>query len=461
MTQRSDEPLTSRFALPRRAMLRGIVGGAAVALALPPLEAMMDANGVAYAGGVAIPKRFGVFFWGNGVKRDRWTPSGTGAGYALSPELMPLAEVRDYVSVVSGMHIRTGNERGHHAGTVGILSGAPMIPQDPRGAPYASTFSAPSIDQVVARALAEIEPTRFRSLEVGVTAQVVRGEGTTLHYLSHNGPDNANPPSYSPRAVFDRIFGDGFADPGGDPDPRLRLRRSILDAVMGDARALSSRVGATDRIRVEQHLESIRTLERQVALIEAMPTPLAACEAPGRPADMSDTQFADISRTMSDLVAMALACDQTRVFSNMFSGSVSVAVYRALGHDTNHHSLTHDEAGDQPQVHDITVFIMRQLAYLLSALRAVPIGDGNLLDHCAILASTDVSDGRGHTIDDYPILVCGGGGGALRTPGVHVRRPDENTSKVLLTLLRAMDLPMTEFGRGGGRVTDVVPELLA
>ena len=102
-----------RFTLNRRTVLRGMLGGAAIAVALPPLEAMFDVNGTAYAGGETIPKRFGVFFWGNGVKKDRWNPSGTGADYPLSPALEPLAAVKEYVSVVSGMDIKTGNERGH------------------------------------------------------------------------------------------------------------------------------------------------------------------------------------------------------------------------------------------------------------------------------------------------------------------------------------------------------------
>ncbi|AKF10550.1 DUF1552 domain-containing protein [Sandaracinus amylolyticus] len=451
-----------RFTLNRRTVLRGMLGGAAIAVALPPLEAMFDVNGTAYAGGETIPKRFGVFFWGNGVKKDRWNPSGTGADYPLSPALEPLAAVKDYVSVVSGMDIKTGNERGHHAGAVGILSGSPMISQDPMGAPYASTFSAPSIDQVVARAFAETSPTRFRSLEIGITQQVVRGEGTTLHYLSHNGPDNANPPIYSPRAVFDRIFGDGFTDPSTTPtiDPRLALRRSILDAVMSDARAIESRVSSTDRMRIQQHLESVRTLERQIELIETMPPPIDACMRPEAPGTFDSFDYRPISRTMSDLVAMALACDQTRVFSNMFSGGVSLAVYRALGAGENHHSLSHDEAGDQPMMQNITRYIMEEFAYQLEALRAIPVGDGNLLDHCAILASSDVADGRAHSIDDYPVLVAGRAGGRLRS-GVHVRRLGDNTSKILLSILQALDLPFTQFGNRGGQVSETVSELMA
>ena len=431
-------------------------------LALPPLDAMFNDNGTAYADS-PIPKRFGLFYWGNGVKVDRWNPSGTGPGYPLSSELAPLAPVKDYVSVVSGMRIMTGNERGHHAGTVGIVSGAPMIPQDPMGAPYASTFSAPSIDQVVASHIGDA--TRFRSLELGVSRHVVTGEGTTLRYLSHNGPDSANPPEYSPAALFDRIFGTGFVAPDttAEPDPRLRLRRSILDAVMVDAAALRVKLGSVDKARLDQHFEGIRTLERQIARLEEMPDPpaLAACMAPGSPSDPGRDQITEISQVMSSLLAMALACDQTRVFSNMFSGSVSYTPYSMVGASDGHHGLTHDEPGDQPVVHAITTYIVEQFAGMLDALRNVTEGDGNLLDSCVILASSDTADGRGHTIDDYPILVAGKGQGALAHPGVHFRSAGQNTSRVLLSLLQAMDLPYTEFGEGGGHVTTPCSEILA
>jgi hypothetical protein len=443
-------------------MLRGLAGGAAVTLALPPLDAMLNGNGTAYAD-QPIPKRFGLFYWGNGVKVDRWNPSGTGPGYPLSSELAPLSSVKDYVSVVSGMNIRTGNERGHHAGTVGIVSGAPMVPQDPMGAPYASTFSAPSIDQVVAGHIGEA--TRFRSLELGVSRHVVTGEGTTLRYLSHNGPDSANPPEYSPAALFDRIFGTGFVAPDtmAEPDPRLRLRRSVLDAVLIDAAALRVKLGSVDKARLDQHFDGIRTLERQIARLEEMPDPppLAACMAPGSPSDPGRDQITEISQVMSSLLAMALACDQTRVFSNMFSGSVSYTPYGMVGATDGHHGLTHDEPGDQPVVHAITTYIVEQFAGMLDALRNVTEGDGNLLDSCVILASSDTADGRGHTISDYPILVAGRGQGALAHPGVHFRSDGQNTTRVLLSLLQAMDLPYTEFGQGGGHVTAPCSEILA
>ncbi|HKU43418.1 MAG TPA: DUF1552 domain-containing protein, partial [Polyangiales bacterium] len=251
----------------RRTLLRGLAYGGAVSVALPVLECMLDGSGRALAQGAPLPKRFGVFFWGNGVRMARYLPSTTGS-YELSETLKPLANVKDYVSVVSGYDIKTGNQRGHHAGCVGILSGAPMISQDPKGAPYASTFSAPSIDQVVAASVGKL--TRFKSLEVGVSKNVTTGEGTTLRYLSHNGPDNPNPPEYSPKALYARVFGTGFSAPNQTPsiDPKLALRRSVLSAVREDATALRARLGRNDQQRLDQHFESIRALENQISTTE-------------------------------------------------------------------------------------------------------------------------------------------------------------------------------------------------
>jgi hypothetical protein len=450
----------------RRTVLRGVVGGAAVGIGLPPLEAMFNANGTAYAQGAAIPKRFGVFFWGNGVKLDRWTPTMTGGAWMPSPALQPLfdAKINDYVSIVSGMDIKTGNPRGHHAGTVGILSGAPMVVQTPSmNAPYASTFSAPSIDQVAANAIGMT--TKFKSLEVGVSKRVDGVEGTTLHYLSHNGPDSANPPEYDASKVFNRIFGADFVAPaaGAAPMPVVDvskvLRKSVLDAVQVDIASLRAKVGTADKARLDQHTENIRSIENRLATT-TMPgaAAQAMCSKPTNPGsfpDMSGREMIEERMTgMSALIAMALACDQTRVFSVMFSGSVCGTVYWQVGATSGHHDLTHNEAGDQPTVHAATVFTMKQLGILLTALKGVSEGAGNLLDNTAIIASTDVADGKLHSITDYPIVVAGKAGGALKYPGVHYRSAThENTSTVLMSLLRAVGVPLTTFGQMGGQVT--------
>lgn len=443
----------------RRTLLRGFAYGSAIGIGLPVLETMLDSHGRAFADGTPLPKRFGVFFWGNGVRLAQYTPSTTGA-YTLSDTLQPLANVRDYVSIASGFDIKTGNERGHHAGCVGILSGAPMLSQDPKGAPYASTFSAPSIDQVVAASAGK--STRFRSLELGVSKNVTTGEGTTLRYLSHNGPDNPNPPEYSPKALYARLFGMGFTAPNAQPaiDPKLALRRSVLSAVRDDATALRARLGKSDQQRIDQHFESIRALENQLSASQSAAPPPAACMQPDQPLDSAgDQNLTATNLAMSKLLSLALACDQTRVFSLMFSGSVGGTSYPELKISGNHHSLTHDEPNDQPQVQSITKFIMQRFATLLETLKGVPEGTGNLLDNMVILASTDVSEGQPHSINNYPILIAGGGGGALVHPGVHVKTKSGNASDVLLTLLQAMDLPLSTFGQKGGQSSSPVAAL--
>ena len=450
-----------KLILNRRTVLRGALGGVGISVGLPPLEAMFNANGTAYAqSNAAIPKRLGLFFWGNGVKLDRWVPGTTGAGWTPSPSLQPFATagVKDYVNVVTGMNIKSGNERGHHSGLTGIMSGAALVAEPHPNSNYVSTFSQPSIDQVAAGVIGTT--TRFKSLEVGVSKKVVDGEGTTLHYLSHNGPDSFNPPEYNPVNVFNRLFGTDFVPPmGGTPvvDVTKTLRKSVLDAVLADMNTLKGRVGATDKIRLDSHMNNVRSLEnRLVSATPTLPPGSTACVRPAQPTKPSTSGGEPIKATnkaMSDLIAMALACDQTRVFSVMFSGSVGYTVFSDIGITTGHHDLTHDEAGDQPQVQASTVYTMEQFAVLLAALKAIPEGAGNLLDSCAILASSDTADGRDHSITNYPILIAGSAGGKLKYPSVHYKSNGENTTMVLLSILRSVGLSLTEFGTGGGRVT--------
>jgi hypothetical protein len=429
--------------LNRRTLLRGIAGGAAVSIALPPLEIFMNANGTAYADGSAFPKRFGVFFWGNGVIPSKWNPRGEGAGWELSEQLMPLANVKSEITVVSGTNVLTGNSIPHWSGTAGILSGAPLIVRGDEG-----TFSTPSIDQVLAQRIGG--ETRFKSLEIGVRPS----EG-----LSYNGADSRNPPESSPRRLFERLFGGGFQLPGAEPihDPKLRLRRSVLDAVMSDAQRVMPRLSTKDRARLDQHLTGVRELERRIARLEENPPSFEACALPRMPAESypdidGRPQLSEISRIMGEILAMALACDQTRVFTNVFTYPVNNVLF--AGTPAGHHQLTHDEPGDQPTVSRIVQAIMTELAAFLEALRAVPEGEGTLLDHCAVLCTSDTSFGRLHALEDYPILIAGTASGAL-VKGIHYRSATgENSSRVLLTLLRAMGVPLAEFGVEGGRVTE-------
>jgi hypothetical protein len=435
-------------------LLRGLLAGGAVAVGLPALEVFLGPNGDALADGSGFPTRFGWWFFGNGVHANRWVPAGNGPDYELSEQLAPLASVKDEVSVVSGLRIDLPNSVPHGSGPAGVLYGGPL--KNVGDSFDNSTFGAPTLDQVVAQAFGDA--TRFRSLEVSVER--------TTKTLSYAGPSAPNPPEFSPAALFQRLFGAGFVEPGSEPifDPNLRLRRSVLDAVSEDAKSLQKRVSASDRLRLQQHYDGIRALEQQIAKLEEDPPNLASCKKPAAPLDDypdqdGRPQMSAIHRVHADMLAMALACDATRAFSLMFSKPVSNVLYP--GAPAGHHQLTHDEPGEQPEVHKIILQIVSELAYFIEALRSVPEGDGTLLDHMALLALSDCSYGKSHAIDNYPLLVVGGCNGALKR-GIHYHAPTpESASKLGFTLLRALGIPATSFGTDKGVVMDGISELEA
>lgn len=441
----------SKFTLSRRTLLRGMLKGAAVSLALPPLEAMLNLHGDALADGTPLPTRFGVWFWGNGVRPERWVPEGTGAGWTPSEELAPLAGLRDYVSVVSGCEIKTGTHP-HHSGMTGIMTGAPLYQVGTVRDTIVSTFATQSIDQLAADWYEGATP--FRSLELGITHFRGTDEGTTFQHLSHNGPNNPNPAEYSPRELYARLFGADF-------QPQVNLARaSVLDAVSEQIGRLQQRVGARDRVRLEQHFDSVRTLEQRV---EADPS---ACGLPSAPTSdhpdiMGREQIAPKNETMSQLLALALACDLTRSFSVLFSTAGSGVIVWQAGALNSLHQICHDEALPQPTVHAATVFTMEQLATFLGVLRDTPEGDGSLLDRCSILCTTELADGWRHSNQEFPILIAGKGGGRLRG-GVHYRSTQrESTSRAVLTALRGGGIDIDAFGQGAGRATDSLGDLEA
>ncbi|MBL8604013.1 MAG: DUF1552 domain-containing protein [Myxococcales bacterium] len=451
-----------RIRLTRRSVLRGLFGGAAVSLALPPLEAMFDANGLAYADGPP-PTRFALWFWGNGIRRAQWLPTGTGTAWQPRSETEPLATpaLKPYVSPVTGFEIKTATHP-HHSGMTGILTGQRYHQLGTTRDTIVSTCAGPTIDQVVAQRLWDNPMTRgrFRSLEVGVCRFTGTDEGTTFQHLSHNGPNNVNAAEYEPRRLFNRLFG---AEVIGSQV--AAARRSVLDAVRGDLTALSQRVSAADRMRLAQHTESIRAIELRLAAGPSLQCSTPTTPAEGYPDQMGREQIAEKNRVMSDLVAMAMACDLTRVVSILFSPCGAGTVYWMAGAQNGLHQICHDEraggAEPQPTVHGAIRFTMEQLAYFLNRLRETQEGAQNLLDATAVLATTELSEGFTHSNDEFPVIVAGRAGGRLRG-GVHARSSSrENTTNVLLTMLRAMGDPRPSFGAGPGATSTVISSLLA
>jgi hypothetical protein len=449
----------------RRTLLRGT--GAAVAL--PVLEAMLNSHGTAFAQGAPLPKRFAVWFFGNGVRLDRWVPKQTGANWALTEALAPLVDagrkidVKRYVNVVSGYNIKIQQQRGHHDGLAAMMSGAKIIPLPANGAPYSSKFSARSIDQIAADKIGA--GTAFGSLQLAVSKRYIRGEGPTLQYLSHRGPDEPLPQEANPAALYNRLFAKVQATPTADPRDQLRV--SVLDAVRDDAKRLQAKLGTNDRARLDAHLTAIS--EARSRILALPPTVTSACV---KPAAITETnqdvngaeQIEKVSNLMADMLAIAWACDLNRVATLQFSGSVGYHTYTEISggqpRDTEH-GLSHDN-NQQDKVHDAVVFTMRNFAYFLDKLQKTPDGTGNVLDRSCILCTSDLAEGLSHSSTDYPILVAGGAGGALKTPGVHVRSTSgENTSDVLLACMQAIGTGLTNVGVDEGASSNPCRAILA
>ncbi len=444
------------FRLSRRTVLRGL--GATVAL--PLMEAMLNSTGTALAQGEPIPRRLVTFFFGNGVVLNRWTPSSTGSNWALTDALSPLVNVKEYVNVVSGCNVKTPDVRGHHNGAAALMSGYPLVALPANGAPYASKFGGPSIDQVAAGIIGK--STTFPSLQIAISKRVTTDEGPTLQYISHKGPDSPIPPEFNPAALYNRLF--ASFTPKDSTDPGNGLQVSVLDRVNDGAKRLRQRLGATDRQRLDAHLTSISEVRQQ--LLALPPVYTSACT---KPADVmqknQDTggqePLEPVSRAMSELLALAFACDLTRVASYQFSGSVGYSSFPMIGVPDNQHAMSH-EPGRADDIQKTVKFVVKNFAYLLERLKATPEGTGNVLDNSAVLMSTDITEGWTHACTDFPILVAGRGGGILKYPGIHYRSTNgRNTSDVLLSVMQAAGTGVTSVGGGSGVSTTRLAEIMS
>lgn len=454
----------------RRTVLRGMLGGAAVGVALPTLEIAMNESGTAYADGGGFPCRYLTWFWGNGVHREGWTPPAapavtdlTDEAYEWMPLTMPLVEHAAKMALVTGFNVRTSGQIPHESAAAGMLSGASLLVTDER-----NIWQQPSIDQLIA---AEVGgDTLFPSLHVAGT------EFTKA--ISYKDGDAPNPSEPSAFKLYQDLFGDSFRAPGegGVIDPRLALRRSVLDAVGDDARRLQSRLGRADRRRIEQHFTAIREIERRLLRLEQDPPNYAACmrpeEMPPETIGLDDNGRPRVqlrNQIMAELTAMAFACDQTRVMTYLLTPPVSDVVFPIDELDLviddgtrllkGHHDLTHNEPDDDmPRVRAIFLYIMDRLAEFVRTLDAIPEGDATLLDNSIVLATTDSSNPRLHSLEDFPIVLFGGAGGRVKM-GTHVHSPDDNSSKVLMTIARAMGLNRATIGMEDAETSEGVTAL--
>ncbi|MEZ4475241.1 MAG: DUF1552 domain-containing protein [bacterium] len=325
-----------------------------------------------------------------------------------------------------------------------MLSGSRLLTR-----PGGDTHATPTIDQVIARAIGTT--TRFASLETAAQPHPKP--------MSYNGPDNTNPPEWVPARLFERLFGGGFVAPGEGGSSIPACACAAASSTPCWPTATGSRRGWAGWTAPASTSTSRASAPWSTAWPPWRPTrPTGGLRAAGGapeelPADAEGRYpSAPCPRLVGELVVMALACDQTRVFTHVFTDPVNNMLFP--GASAGHHQLTHDEPGDQPEVAAIMQHVVAEYAWFVQALRAVPEGGETLLDHCVLLGTTDVALARTHSLEDYPILLAGSACGALK-PGLHYRSPgDESASKVMLSLLRAMDLRVAEWGVDTARVTD-------
>ena len=459
----------------RRHALRGMVSGIGVSLSLPVLEIMCNESGTAFAQGAPLPTTFGIFFWGNGIHPgSQWTPSGTGDGNAwqLPPNLQDFANLKDYMTLVTGLDMMDAQFKGHGWGVCYVLAGGDgtscNITADISRSPYGGlpetsrgTQWQPTIDQLVASAIHNGEP--YKSLETGILKYVGISMGTASLNLAHIGPNQPLPPERDPAKLFNTLFGMGT--PMGLPiEISNQLRRSVLDAVLNDAKRLQMSVGSADSKRIDAHMESVRALEMRSPTGGVVPTPTPVCQTGAAPtekaANVDLAKVTATSKAMNKLIALALSCNQTRVYSHLWSGARDDTHYPIIQLDSEHHSLTHDpNSASQDKATKIEGYIMSQYADLAQVLKDTPMGASNLLENTIIYGISDVAEPQSHVHKNYHIVLMGHAGGKIKG-NRHYRKTGRKVTELMLTLQKVMGMNVSSFG-SWDKTSTTMQEILA
>lgn len=469
--------------LSRRSFLRGT----GAALALPFLET------VAAAAPAKPPLRFGIVTATGGTVLESWKPAAAGALGQLPSILRPLDAFKADVAVISGLAHHGQSEGGlnaHEHCALTHLTAAPLVKKD-----GGKKVAGVSVDQFAARVLGRDTP--LSSLELGHT----NGETT----FSFRSPDVAVPFEADPRRAFDRMFRGrqpvvpnwsrrAAAAPVRAAGKSASPDQSVLDLVADDAKAMQRDLSAADRRRLDEYLQSVRSIEQRLALAEErlrqeqadaadpgpsklhLPELPKAGEAEGkllRPMQHDPEFHATYIRLMADLMVLAFQTDTTRVATLAigddganFPGVVTV------GYERHCHTLEHQGNSQRPEDADpiareacrqIHAWYTMLFAEVVGKLKAIDEGGSSLLDNCVILYTSYMADG-GHGMKDYPVLLAGRAGGRFR-PGRHIAYPDQTPmANLYVELLNLVGVPVARFGeshaskaaRFGGRLPGLV-----
>lgn len=401
---------TNRWLLNRRRFLRGI----GTTVALPLLDAMIPLRVKAAAAAASKPRRSVFVYIPNGVNGMAWQCKTAGRNYELSPSLKPLEKHKKDFTIFSGLHHPNGLGQAHVCADT-WLTGAKIDAQS--GRKYENSVS---VDQVMAEVVGQ--QTRFQSLELSISSGTGHPFGTNTLAFSRDGVPL--PAEDNPKTIFNRLFGE---EPGGIAAQRARLtkRRSVLDAVMSEAKTLRRDLGTDDRTKLDEYLHAVRDVEKRAERLDAwldIPKPVVdqKLAAPFQ-RDVPKAQAGEYWRTMFDLIVLALRTDMTRVVTYMNGSEGNGLAIPEIGITQARHNLSHHN-GDPLILERLAksdAFIMQQFAHFLDELREIKDGDEPLLDRTMVLFGSGMSYGHSHCNSNLPILLAGGGGLGLKH-GQHI-----------------------------------------
>jgi hypothetical protein len=444
--------MINRKPILRRTMLRGL----GTAISLPLLEAMLPKCRAAAAAAQTPPLRMMFFMVPNGAHMPAWTPSTQGPGFALPATLEPLQKHRDYVSVFSGLTLDGARDHGDGAGDHARSGASFLTGAHPRKTDGADIKSSVSVDQVAAQAVGS--KSRFASLELGIDGSAQAGNcdsGYSCAYSSNLAWRNESSPlakENDPAAVFDRLFGNGdSASEGKNRAARIERRKSVLDFVLDDAKALQTQLGTADKRKLDEYLYAVRDVENRMTHSDKLKVGEDGVPNIARPAGIP-RDWSEHCKLMMDMTALAIRSDATRILTFMFGNEGDNKGYPQIGVPEGHHELSHHGKSEEKQakVQKINHFHMQHFAYLLDHFAGVEEAGSQLLDNCLILYGSGISDGDRHNHDDLPIMMVGKGGGRIKKPA-HLQYPkDTPLCNLYLWMLNQVGVKADSFGDSTG-----------
>ena len=448
----------------RRTLLRG----AGAAMALPWLETMSKAAPSTSGQTLSEPPlRMAFMFMPNGVRPDHWTPEGDGEDYEITPHLKPLESLKqDFILLENLWNKNTVGRNGHWPKVPAWLSGGYVERTSGDDLDSGGT----SIDQFAAQQIGDRTalPTFELGLETLRTGIDTAGGGFARMYgsfLSWRDPHTPVPKEIIPQLAFDRLFRNRRAPAlsGVDPNhPALlsSLQRddtSVLDLVMNGAKAVNRQGSVSDRVRLDEYFESVRSVEQR---LEASLRPQKRWINQGkfpldRPSPGIPETHAEHLRIMLDIFVLAFWSDTTRIGTFMLGDAQSAVDYSWLpGVRGSFHTLSHH--GDIPATRDqyekIINWNVEQMAYFLNRMKSLDEGGTSLLDNSMIMFGASIKDGNRHLEENLPLLLAGRGKGTLR-PGRRLRAPVKTPlCNLYLSLLDRMGVKAESFGDSTGRL---------